>query len=139
MLTRPSVQRIAGGTLLAAALALGGCVERTVSITSDPAGALVWLNDEEVGRTPLTVPFTFYGTYDVRLERDGYKPLWTKAEAKAPWWEAPGPDLVAEAVPNGKSQQQWHFVMQKDTGVDEDKLIDRAKQLRATLKRPGNE
>ena len=82
--------------VLTAAL-LVGCVQRTISITSNPAGALVHLNDEEVGRTPLQVPFKFYGTYDVRLEKERYKPLWTSQKTDAPWWEAPGPDLIVEA------------------------------------------
>jgi len=57
--------------LLMGPLAMVGCIERTITITSDPSGALVHLNDEEVGRTPVVVPFTFYGTYTVRLEHDG--------------------------------------------------------------------
>lgn len=117
---------------------LTGCVQRQITITSDPPGALVYLNDEEVGRTPLTVPFTFYGTYDVRLEADGYEPLWTSQKAKAPWWEAPGPDLVAEMVPNNKVQLDWHFTMQPAVaadGQDVDLLKDRARQLRALNER----
>ncbi len=39
-----------------------GCVQRTITITSDPPGALVWLNDREIGRTPLDVNFVYYGT-----------------------------------------------------------------------------
>src|SRR5436190_11289311 len=31
----------------------GGCVEQKLSVTSEPDGALVYLNNEEVGRTPL--------------------------------------------------------------------------------------
>src|SRR5688572_16596719 len=78
---------------------LPSCIQRTISIDSDPQGAVVYLNDEEVGRTPVTVPFTFYGTYDVRLEKPQYATMQTAREAKGPWWEAPGPDLVVEALP----------------------------------------
>lgn len=56
--------------LLLLTVGLSGCIERTITITSEPSGSLVHLNDEPVGRTPLTVPFTFYGTYDVRLEHE---------------------------------------------------------------------
>lgn len=162
--------------VLASALCCSaGCVERVISITSEPSGSLVHLNDEEVGRTPLTVPFTFYGVYDVRLSHEkrwlpidqaaaalrlsandvmqlvrdrrlesriedggelvllGYRPLWTRREAKAPWWEAPGPDLVAEAIPHGKSEIRWHFELQCAAQPDVDLLIDHARQLRATL------
>ena len=112
-------------------------VQRTIHITSEPSGALVHLNDEEVGRTPLTVPFTFYGTYDVRLEKDGYHPLWTEHEADAPWWETPGPDLIAEAV-GGESELSWHFELEKAPAaedVDVDELVEHAKQLRARTRR----
>ena len=111
-----------------------GCVQRTISITSDPSGALVYLNDDEVGRTPVTVPFTFYGVYDVRLEAAGFKPLWTTQRAKAPWWETPGIDLFAEAVPNKKAELAWHFTMDEQVpaeDVDADKLLDHARQMRA--------
>ena len=86
---------LALGTLL-----LGGCVKRTLLIESDPPGALVYLNDEEVGRTPVTVPFTWYGTYDVRLEMEGYRTLHAEQELEQPWWESPGPDLFAEMLPD---------------------------------------
>lgn len=110
-----------------------GCVQRTLSITSDPPGALVWLNDQEVGRTPLEVPFTFYGVYDVRLEADGYEPLWTTGDAPMPWWEAPGPDLFAEMIPGAESRVAWHYELAEATPaeeVDVPAVLDRARQLR---------
>ena len=82
----------------------------------------------------MSVPFTFYGTYDVRLEHEGYQALWTKQRAKAPWREAPGPDLAAEAVPNHKTEQNWHFTMTPLPEPDAEKVVERAKQLRATLR-----
>lgn len=123
-----------------AALALGagltlasGCVERTITINSEPQGALVYLNDEEVGRTPLTVPFTYYGVYDVRLEKQGYAPLWTSHAAKAPWWETPGPDIFAELLPGTKSKFLWRFDLVPEGPMDNEAMVDRARQLRATL------
>ena len=110
-----------------------GCVERTIEVTSSPSGALVYLNDEEVGRTPLRVPFMYYGVYDVRLEAEGHKPLWTTGEAVAPWWEYPGPDLLAEAWPGAASVVRWHYELEPAPGVEEvdtDGLIDRAETMR---------
>lgn len=118
----------------ALALFVTGCgTTRTITVTSEPSGALVYLNDEEVGRTPVTVPFQFYGTYDVRLEAEGYKPLWTTHEAAAPFWEYPGPDLVGEAL-GGKSELQWNFILEPLAPGEEDTLIDRSRQMRALLK-----
>lgn len=111
------------------ALLAGGCVERTISITSDPPGALVWLNDREVGRTPVEVGFVHYGTYDVRLSKEGYEPLMTSGEAKPPLWDNVPLDFFAEFVPGAKSRIAWHY----ELGPREDdpaRLIERARELR---------
>jgi hypothetical protein len=131
----PRTRRRTAGLLAGLVAMVGaGCVERTITITSEPAGALVHLNDEEVGRTPVTVPFTFYGKYDVRVEADGYQPLWTRTEAVAQWWENIGPDIAAETIPHHKAEQHWHYKLDPYTERDPDALVDRAKQLRATLR-----
>lgn len=123
---------LAGGLML-----LAGCeTERTITVTSDPSGALVHLNDVEVGRTPVTVPFTFYGVYDVRLEREGCQPLWTEQKADAPWWEMPGPDLVAMLTPDPEVHLDWHFELEQATPpeeVDPEILLDHARQLEALM------
>ncbi len=120
-------------SILTMALLAGGCVQRTIKITSTPPGALVHLNDEEVGRTPLTVPFTFYGTYDVRMALDGYKNLWTKQKAKAPWWEAPGPDLLAEIFTKAHVRQEWHFDLETAPQVNDEEVVKRANELKEQL------
>lgn len=115
-----------------------GCVERRLLITSEPSGALVYLNDQEVGRTPLEVPFTWYGTYDVRLEREGYRTLQTQQTAEQPWWEKPGPDLFAEALPNKRVEIAWHLEMQPEVAAsqtDPERVINFAKQLRELNRR----
>jgi hypothetical protein len=121
---------------------LTGCVERRISITSEPAGALVWVNDVEVGRTPVETVYKHYGEYDVRLELDGHDTLQTFSKAKTPWWEFPGPDLIAEAVPNAKHTVRWHFVLTPtmsttmDRGQFERELIERAHELRDQMGEP---
>jgi hypothetical protein len=110
---------------------LAGCVERTISITSDPSGALVWLNDREVGRTPLEVAFVHYGTYDVRVERDGCEPLLTSTRAAPPLWDAPGLDLLAELAPGHRTVRlEWHYDLQP-AADDRAGLLERAAELRA--------
>lgn len=115
-----------------------GCVERRLLITSEPAGALVYLNDQEVGRTPLEVPFTWYGRYDVRLEREGYRTLETERVAEQPWWEKPGPDLLAEALPGKRVEIAWHIEMIKAQPVgetDPERVLDFARQMRELNRR----
>lgn len=125
--------------LLAITPMLGGCLERTVSITSEPAGALVILNDEEIGRTPVETGFRYFGVYDVRLQREGFEPIVTEKEAVAPIWEYPGLDLLAIAAPwRVKTHLEWHFDLEAvpepgtpEAEQSEQELFDRARSLRA--------
>lgn len=129
--------RLAATPSLLALAAATGCVQRTVSITTDPPGALVWLNDREIGRTPLEVGFDYYGTYDVRLEREGYEPVMTSGRANAPWWDTVGLDLVSELIPADlHSRVAWHYVLEP-LDDDPDALVERARNLRARLAAPG--
>ncbi len=132
---RPAVRCL----LLFILLAGSGCVRRTISITSTPPGALVWLNDREVGRTPLEVDFLYYGEYDVRLAKEGYEPLHTSGKADPPLWDLPGPDLVSELMPwESHSRVEWMYEL-APVANDEASLQDRAHELRNRLESAQNE
>ena len=123
------------GLSLLCALATG-CVQRTITVTSEPSGALVYLNDEEVGRTPTTVPFTWYGVYDVRLTKAGYETLYTTQQAEPPLFDTLGLDLISEVSPDTERVNlEWHYVLQRPQPVDESMTVDRARQLRSMLDR----
>ncbi len=117
-------------------LTLTGCVERRIQVTSSPAGARVWINDQQVGTTPLETRFTFYGGYDVRVELDGYDTINELRQAKAPLYEYPGPDLIATALPiNFKPLIEWHFDLKQveeatDPQAARKNLLDRAQSMR---------
>ncbi|MCA9291524.1 MAG: PEGA domain-containing protein [Phycisphaerales bacterium] len=120
---------------LAAATVLPGCVKRTLSISSDPPGALVYLNDREVGRTPVEVDFLYHGRYDVRLQLDEYEPLLTSGKASAPLWDTVPLDFVAEIIPADLNNRiHWHYVL-APAETDRAALIDRAGALRGQLRR----
>lgn len=121
--------------LLLAGVSMGGCVQRELSVTSEPAGALVFLNDQEIGRTPVTRPFVFYGTYDVVLRKEGYETLKVKHLVLAPWWQWVPADLVAEFFPL-TDRQSANFVMKPVSGdpVNSAEMINRAVELRGRFK-----
>ncbi|MFN9131391.1 MAG: PEGA domain-containing protein [Phycisphaerales bacterium] len=113
----------------------GGGHQRTIAITSEPAGATVWLNDVEIGRTPVESTFRFYGTYDVRLSLAGYEPVLSGRTANPPPHEWVGLDLVTAGLPL-KDRHEWHFVLQPvaesvDKAGAEAALRERAVELRA--------
>jgi hypothetical protein len=111
----------------------GGCVRRVVEITSEPSGALVWMNDREVGVTPCEVEILHYGKYDLRVARDGWEPVMAGRSATPPIWDLPGPDLVAELLPfEVESRAVWHVVLEPEDR-DADAVMVRAEAMRDRL------
>ncbi len=124
--------------LLPAALAMlaTGCagVRRELTVESDPPGALVYLNGDEVGRTPVTREFTYYGTMDLRLRKDGYETLIARPRVWAPLWQIPPIDLIAEAFPLTDRHRVSYTLQPEPAGeLDKAALIERAAELSTKL------
>jgi hypothetical protein len=136
---RPGFLLGAAASVLALML-LGGCLERTISVTSEPQGAVVWINDIEAGRTPFEADFTYYGKFSVRIRKEGYEPIVTVMKVNPPIQEQPGIDLVAEAMPTKfENVVRWHFDLtptiesRLGRAEAEASVIHEANQLRARL------
>lgn len=124
-------------TLSLLLVSLPGCLERRIRIVTDPPGALVTLNDAQIGRSPAETDFTFFGRYDVRVAKEGYKTLNTTRKAVAPWYEYPFIDLLAVALPsNIETRLNWAFTLEpvEPEGPEAAAaLLERARRLRAEL------
>jgi hypothetical protein len=123
-----------GLVIIAGLIAAPGCLERRIHITSDPPGALVWVNDAEVGRTPVTTGFTYYGDFDVRTRKEGCEPVSTDRDQWAPIYEMAPIDLVPTALPfTIQHTVEWHIDLKPvDPALSEPEgLLARAKDLRA--------
>ncbi len=109
-----------------------GCVRRTVSIDTDPQGATVILNDDDVGTSPVSVDFTWYGDYDVIIRKEGYKTLHTHQRINRPWYQNPPIDLFAEAfVPFTIHDRHEKFLeLEPAEPIDRDELLNRAFDFR---------
>jgi len=110
-----------------------GCVERTISINSEPDNALVILNDQEVGRTPVKVDFTWYGDYDIIIRKQGYQTLQTNRRIKAPWYQYPGIDLFTECfspITYRDDRDFGTFQLEKFQPASKQVLIQNAEELR---------
>ena len=116
-------------------IALSGCVERTLTINTVPEGALVVLNDEEIGRSPVTTSFNWYGDYNVRISMPGYETLKTHRELKAPWYDAFPWDFIMNNL-NPKQivdTYEWTFDLEPQKEINRDQLIESAVELRDRL------
>ena len=108
-----------------------------MTITSDPAGALVRISDNEKGRTPVTVPFTWYGDYDIILSREGHQTLKTHANLRPPIYEIPPLDFFSAIAPWTYHDRRYlHYTLTKLSPPDEEALLERAEELRRRTLEP---
>ncbi|MBX3465378.1 MAG: PEGA domain-containing protein [Planctomycetes bacterium] len=100
------MRRSLRGALLAAALTVVGCTS-PVLVDSTPQGALLLVDGEPVGRTPITIHAVrsrFVGGYDLRLELPGHEPHELRLERRqalimgSRGWP---PDVHVRLVPAG--------------------------------------
>jgi hypothetical protein len=87
--------------LLLAPLAFTGCVDRLISVRSDP-GAVVYVDGVRVGVTSsagtLDIPYTYYGTRELLLTREGHRSHRQNVELAAPWWQIFPFDFISDVL-----------------------------------------
>jgi hypothetical protein len=117
---------------LVLAAAAAGCVRRTMTIRTAPEGATVYLNDTDLGQSPVTVDFTWYGDYDLAFEKDGCETTRTNWKINAPWYQIPPIDLFAETMIPFTLHDHREFEQDLTPAqpVDRDELITRARDFR---------
>ena len=120
---------------LVAVLAASGCVERKLTINTEPQGALVVLNDEEIGESPTTVGFEWYGDYNVRISKEGYETLNTHRKLKGPWYDGFPFDFFAQIVnPNRVvDSYEWTFELSPKRQISRQELIQKAQEAEKQL------
>jgi len=111
---------------------LTGCVERKLTIVTEPQEAVVWLNDEEIGVTPVTVNFSWYGDYTVRIEKPGYEILNTHQLLQRPAHDVFPLDFFAEVLWPGTIEDSytWTFQMEPFQQASAEELTEQANQMR---------
>jgi hypothetical protein len=123
---------VAAVAILAAALPSVGCVRRTITITTEPPNARVFLNDQEIGRSQVTTDFLWYGDYEVAVRKEGHQTLQTSWRIDAPWYQWIPFDFVAEVLWPGHIHDVHarHFVLKPEVLPTEDDLTARALETR---------
>src|SRR5215475_1753834 len=99
---RHSCRRTIGAVLMSVVLVVGfaspthAIVRRRLNINSNPQGALVYVDNQQIGTTPCGVDFTYYGTREIRLIKPGYETLTVNQPIPTPWYQIPPLDFVSE-------------------------------------------
>jgi hypothetical protein len=101
-------------------------------VRSNPPGALVYVDDYEIGTTPVATSFIYYGTRKIRLVKDGYETLVVNQPIPAPWYEYFPADFVSENFVPGQIRDMRTLVynLQPIVQVPTDQLVGRAGDLR---------
>jgi hypothetical protein len=71
-------------------------VRRRLTVRTSPPGAQVFVDDQEVGTTPCSASFVYYGTRKITLIKDGYRTETLYQKLSAPGYEIPPLDFVNE-------------------------------------------
>ena len=114
---------------------IGGCVERKLTINTKPQGALVVLNDEEIGTSPVTVSFEWYGDYWVRISKPGFETLKTHRKLERPLHDKAPFDFFAQIL-NPKrivDSYEWTFELAPKQQPSREELIRDAEELKEQL------
>ncbi len=93
------------------------------------------VDGEEIGTTPASVDFTYYGTREIKLIKDGFETLTLDQPVPAPWYQIPPFDFFSDNFAMGRISDRRNFVYQlqpRVTGQAETQgLLDRAESLRS--------
>jgi hypothetical protein len=111
---------------------VSGCVRRRLTVRSAPAGASVYIDEQPIGETPVSVPYVYYGTRKIQLVKDNFETLTVKQTFNPPWYQYPVIDFVTENLWPWelRDERVLDFAMVPQVIVPTERLLENAQQLR---------
>lgn len=111
-------------------------MKRRFLVRSNPPGANVYIDRQFVGRTPVSVPFTYHGTRQVQIEKDGYKSIQIDQCVPPKWYERVPFNLVSENLwPREIDDERvLDFELVPKELISEKRLTERADDLRQNVR-----
>ena len=131
-------QRMSSARTLLAVCALlsclpaAGCVRRRLTIRTNPPGAQVFADNQEIGTTPCSASFVYYGTRQLTIMKDGYRTEKIFQKIPPPWYEIPPLDFFSENLSPMETRDERIVDVQlvPEEIVPRQQLVDRAQTLR---------
>lgn len=107
-------------------------MRRRLTVRSFPPGAQVFVDDQEIGTTPCSASFVYYGTRKLTLIKDGYKTETVWQTFNAPWYQVPPLDFVTEnlLIYEIRDERMVDVQLLPQEIVPQQQLLDRAQLLR---------
>ncbi len=114
-----------------------GCVRRRMTVRSNPPGAVVYVDQQRIGVTPVSTGFTYYGTRNVQVVRDGCEAVTEKHHFATPWYEYPVIDFFSENLwpLEIRDERVLDFELPPLQTVPPTQVMQRANQLRNEAQR----
>ncbi len=109
-----------------------GCLERYLTIESQPSGARVLIDGKFAGRTPiLERPINHTGQHQFTLEKDGFQRHQSMEAVSGPWYCQFPLDIVTELlIPHTfKVEHKFAFKLKKAGEPNAQELAKRAEAL----------
>jgi hypothetical protein len=115
------------------ALLSNGCMHRRLTIRSDPPGAAVLVDGEEIGYTPVSFDYTYYGTREIRLIKDGYQTLTTQVKLSTPWYQILPLEFVSDnfALTKINDRREVVYALAPENIEPSQEIENRANNLRS--------
>ena len=89
-----------------------GCVRQSLTIRTDPPGAMVYINDQLKGTSPVTYNFMWYGWHRVTLRKEGFQRLDDRKQLHAPIYLWIPLDLMMELLPFPiRDTREWSYTL----------------------------
>ncbi|TWT83852.1 PEGA domain protein [Planctomycetes bacterium CA13] len=104
-LRSPHIAVVLLGTVFLA-ICQSGCVRRRMTVRTSPPGATISVDNQVIGTSPAATSFVYYGTREVRVEKDGFRTETIRRRLNPPWYEFPGLDFISETLWPGELRDE---------------------------------
>ena len=110
-----------------------GCVSRRMTFVSNPPGAMVVLDGKEIGYSPASTDFIWYGTRRVTMIKDGFETRTEFVTVTTPFYQWPIIDFFTDNFSPHRitDRRAFEFDLKPKQIVPEEELRDRASKLRS--------
>lgn len=116
-----------------------GCnsVKRRLIVRTQPEGALVSIDRQPIGYSPVSVPFTYYGTRHIQLEMDGFETIEVKERIAPPFYDSFPMSFLTEnfSARERRDNRVLDFQLVPKQQTNENQLIERANRTRENILR----